>query len=122
MAKKRKEKTEFGQYLVEEIKEAGMSQADFIAEVGIARPYFYDILIGSPPSQDILEKIIAVLNKHLPADENRRRIFIDLAAKCRGEIPPDINELIMDHYDQWGDIRKTLILMFAHQDEQKRSS
>ena len=49
MAKKRKEKTEFGQYLVEEIKETGMSQADFIAEVGIARPYFYDILIGSPP-------------------------------------------------------------------------
>ena len=63
MARNRKEKTEFGAYLVKAISDADMSQADFIAEVGIARPYFYDILKNSPPPKETLEKMLGVLEK-----------------------------------------------------------
>lgn len=108
MANKKKEKTEFGQYLVDEIERAKISQTAFIEQVPMARPYFYNILTGTPPSQDVLEKIITALNNHLPPDENRRSTLIDKAAKCRGEIPPDINRMILDHTEQWDAIREML--------------
>ncbi len=108
MAQKRHAKSDFGLYLVDMISEAGMSQAEFISAVGMARPYFYNILTGSPPPRETLEKMYAVLEKQLSPDEARHRIFMNLAAKCRGEIPADIEELIRRHPDQWDSIRSTL--------------
>ena len=57
MAQKRHEKSEFGTFLVDAINEADMSQAEFIGAVGMARPYFYNILTGSPPPKETLEKM-----------------------------------------------------------------
>ena len=113
MARDRKEKTEFGAYLVKAISDADMSQADFIAEVGIARPYFYDILKNSPPPKETLEKMLGVLEKRLPPDDTRRSTFMNIAAKCRGEIPADINDLIKEHPDEWDSIRITLTKMLS---------
>lgn len=113
MPRNRKEKTEFGQYLVKAISDADMSQADFIAQVGIARPYFYDILKGNPPPRDKLEKMLDVLEERLPADDDRRSAFLNLAAKCRGEIPADINEMIISHPEQWDNIRGVLITILS---------
>lgn len=113
MPRDRKEKTEFGEYLVKAINDAGMSQADFIAEVGIARPYFYDILKNSPPPRDTLEKMLGVLESRLPPDETRRNTFMNIAAKCRDEIPADINDLIKDHPDEWNNIRTLLAEMLT---------
>lgn len=115
MARDRREKTAFGAYLVKAISDADMSQADFIAEVGIARPYFYDILKGSPPPKETLDKMIAVLDNHLLPDEDRRNTFMNLAARCRGEIPADIYELIKAHPEQWNIVRKTLSEMLLSQ-------
>ena len=113
MANKKKVKTEFGQYLVDEIKKTDLSQSAFIEEAQMARPYFYNILTGTPPSQDVLEKIVTVLNNHLPHDENRRGVLFDKAAKCRGEIPADINDLIKEHPDEWDSIRIALTQMLS---------
>ena len=113
MARDRKEKTEFGAYLVKAISDADMSQADFIAEVGIARPYFYDILKNSPPPKETLEKMLGVLEKRLPLDEIRRNTFMNIAAKCRDEIPADINDVIKDHPDEWDSIRIALTQMVS---------
>ena len=115
MARDRREKTAFGAYLVKAISDADMSQADFIAEVGIARPYFYDILKGSPPPKETLDKIIAVLDNHLSPDGDMHDTFMNLAAKCRGEIPADIQELIKAHPEQWNIVRKTLSEMLLSQ-------
>ena len=115
MARKKSEKTEFGEYLVAAIKDAGMSQAEFIAAVGMARPYFYDILKGSPPLREMLEKMFAVLVKQLPPSEERHSKFMNLAAKCRGEIPADIQELIKAHPDQWDNVRVALTEMLSSQ-------
>lgn len=106
--RKKSEKTEFGELLVSAIKDAGMSQSEFIAEVGMARPYFYDVLKGSPPPSETLEKMIAVLEKRLPSSKSLRNSFLDLAAKCRDEIPSDIEYLIKSHPDQWDNVRKVL--------------
>ena len=113
MANRKKVKTEFGQYLVDEIEKTDLTQSAFIEEAQIARPYFYNILTGTPPSQDVLEKIVTVLNKHLPQDDNRRGVLFDKAAKCRGEIPADINDLIKEHPDEWDSIRIALSQMLS---------
>lgn len=113
MPRDRKEKTEFGVYLVKAISDADMSQADFIAEVGIARPYFYDILKNSPPPKETLEKMLGVLEKRLPPDDTRRSTFMNIAAKCRGEIPADINDLIKEHPNEWDSIRIALTQMLS---------
>ena len=49
MGRGRREKSEFGTYLVQAIKDANMVQEEFYTAVGIKKPYFYDILTGSPP-------------------------------------------------------------------------
>lgn len=107
----RTKKTVFGEYLVNAIREANMSQAEFIDKVGLARPYFYDILKNSPPSEKVLEKMYAVLNKSNP-DSIHRSTFMDMAYKCRGKIPADIFDLMMAHPDRWDDIREVLKKMF----------
>lgn len=116
MARERKEKSEFGVYLVHAISDAKMVQSDFYAAVGITKPYFYDILTGTPPPWDTLEKMLNVLEENLPPDRSRRSTFFNLAAKCRQEIPADINELIKAHPDKWDSIRIALIQLL---DEQK---
>lgn len=114
MARERKEKSEFGTYLAGAISEANMVQSDFYTAVGIKKPYFYDILTGktNPPPRDTLEKMLDVLEKSLPPDENRRSYFFNLAAKGRKEIPVDINDLIKAHPERWDDIRIKLFQMF----------
>ena len=40
----KRQKTEFGEFLVQEIKNAGMSQEAFYNAVGIAKPTFYGLI------------------------------------------------------------------------------
>lgn len=108
MAKRKKEISEFGEYLEQVIKDTGMFKSDFYTAVGIKKPYFYEILTGNPPPQDTLETIISVIEKELGPDERRRQMLYDLAAKCRKEIPADISDMIKAHPENWGAIRDVL--------------
>ena len=54
----KRKKSVFGEYLVTEIKAAGMSQEEFYTAVGIAKPYFYDILTASPPPIDLQNRMV----------------------------------------------------------------
>lgn len=116
MARERKKKSEFGEYLAKLIRDAGMSQFDFYTEAGIAKPYFYDMLSGrtNPPPRDTLERMADVLENRLPPDEKRRTEFINRAAISRGEIPCDISEMILNHPECWDRLRETLASMFAN--------
>lgn len=115
MARERKKKSEFGEYLTQLIKDAGMSQFEFYSEAEIAKPYFYDILSGrtNPPPRETLERMMDVLEKRLPPDEKRRTEFINRAAISRGEIPCDISEMIIGHPECWDSLRATLQTMLA---------
>ena len=59
----RRQKTDFGNYLVEQIKIAGMSQEEFYNAVKIKKPYFYDLLTASPPPIDLQNRMLAVLDE-----------------------------------------------------------
>ena len=43
----KRQKTAFGEFLVQEIKSAGMSQESFYNAVGIAKPTFYGLITGA---------------------------------------------------------------------------
>ncbi len=109
MAKERK-KSEFGEYLSQLIKNAGMSQYEFYTEAGITKPYFYDMLSGrtNPPPRETLERMVKVLEKHLLQDNNLRIELLNCAAKFRNEIPYDISETILEHPEIWNKLRESL--------------
>lgn len=115
MAARKKEITEFGEFLVQMISEAKMFKSDFYDAVGINKPYFYEILTSNAPPQETLEKMMSVLEDKLGYDEKRRHTFYNLAAKSRQEIPADINDLIKSHPEEWGEIRTALLRKFAAQ-------
>ncbi|MBR3280957.1 MAG: helix-turn-helix transcriptional regulator [Clostridia bacterium] len=81
-------KSEFGELLVSLIKEANMSQRTFYEELGITKPYFYDILSGRacPPPNDMQFKMVEILKP----DFNESKQFFELAGKYRNSIPADI--------------------------------
>ena len=108
---KKREKTIFGNYLVKQIKMAGMSQEEFYNMVGIKKPYFYDILISSPPSVALQNKILDVLDEKMGKDINRRREMYDIAAFARNEIPADIEKLIIDNPKRINEIRNNLVVL-----------
>ena len=69
MGKRKKDLSEFGEFLVAEICKTGMSKVDFCTAVGINKPYFYESLAGTPPSQEILEKMLEVLDANLLTED-----------------------------------------------------
>lgn len=112
---KKRKKSVFGEYLVAEIKSAGMSQEEFYTAVGIAKPYFYDILTASPPPIDLQNRMLSVLNTKTGENSERTNTFYDLAAKERKEIPADILKLIIDNPQKMGEIRAELIALLSVQ-------
>ena len=111
-------RSEFGQYLVDAIQRAHLSQCAFYMDVGIAKPYFYEIISGkvNPPPRETLERMLDVLNQHLSDEPVSRNTFFNLAAKCRQEIPADINDMIKAHPEKWDSIRSLLSDMLNGRD------
>ncbi|MEI3063110.1 MAG: hypothetical protein V8S72_09370 [Oscillospiraceae bacterium] len=110
-----REKTAFGEFLVEEIRQTGMSQEGFYHAVGIKKPYFYDFLTATPPPTELQDRLLAVLDSATGTDIDLRRKFYDLAAEGRSEIPADIAKLIKDNPAKLDMIRKTLNELLAAQ-------
>mgnify|MGYP000313310436 CR=1 FL=1 len=78
------------------------------------KPYFYESLAGTPPSQEILEKMLEVLDANLlTEDKIKSNDLFDKAAKCRQEIPTDIKDLIRTNPDEWNNIRTVLKEMLS---------
>ena len=111
----KRQKTAFGTYLVEQIKEAKMSQEEFYNAVGIKKPYFYDLLTSSPPPIELQDRMLKVLDDKTGANELRRNRFYELAAIGRNELPADIVKLISEHIYDLDKIRTTLATLFAAQ-------
>lgn len=81
-------KSEYGEILTRLIKEKKMTQEYFYKKLGIAKPYFYDIIKGkiNPPPPEMQIRILSIL-KPKKDDENK---LLDIAAKTRNEIQADI--------------------------------
>ncbi len=113
---KKRQKSAFGEFLVEQIKIAGMSQEEFYNAVSIKKPYFYDLLTASPPPIELQDRMLAVLDEKTGENTERRRKLYDLAAAGRDEIPADIAKLIADHPEKLAIIRETLTTLLAAQE------
>lgn len=81
-------KSEYGIILTRLIKEKNMTQECFYNELGIAKPYFYDIIKGkiNPPPPETQIKILGILK---PKENDKKRL-LDIAARARNEIQADI--------------------------------
>ena len=109
----RRTKTDFGNFLVSQIKRAAMTQEEFYTAVEIKKPYFYDILTATPPPKKLQDRMLSVLESKTGEDSERRRKFYDLAAQGRKEIPADILEMIGEHPQKYDEIRGTLTNLLA---------
>ena len=65
-----------------------MTQEYFYNQLGIAKPYFYDIIKGkiNPPPPETQIKILNILKPN----ENDKKELLDIAARTRNEIQADI--------------------------------
>ena len=104
----KRQKTEFGEFLVQEIKSAGMSQEAFYNAVGIAKPTFYGLITAAPPPPELQYRMLSVLEENTGKDPVRRNKLLDLAARDRDEIPADITALIKNDPKHWEQIRIAL--------------
>lgn len=97
----------FGEYLRQLIKDSGMTQRKFYTELGIRKPYFYDILSGrtNPPPYSLQLKAMEILQ----ASNETRETFFDLAAKGRNELPADIAKYIDENPDALKNIRENIV-------------
>ena len=97
---------DFGNYLRNLIKQAGMTQTQFYIALGITKPYFYDLLTRkvSPPPPKLQFKCLNILD----VDEKTSAQFLDLAAKARGEIPADVANWMNAHPEVISNIRNCM--------------
>lgn len=105
----KRQKTAFGEFLVQEIKNTGMSQEAFYNAVGIAKPTFYGLITAAPPPPELQYRMLSVLEEKTGKDPFRRKKLLDLAAQERREIPADIRDVLLDNSDKWDIVRQLLV-------------
>ena len=98
-------KTEFGELLTRLIKQKKMTQSFFYSQVGITKPYFYDILAEkTSPSPEVQYKMLEIL-RPIQADQDK---FFDLIAKTKDDIPADIYKYLKGNNQMYKMIRKMM--------------
>ena len=98
-------KTEFGELLARLIKQKKMTQSYFYSQVGITKPYFYDILAEkTSPSPEVQYKMLEILR---PSQDDQEKFF-DLIAKTKDDIPADIYKYLKGNNDMYKMIRKMM--------------
>ena len=96
----------FGQLLKSMIKKSGFTNYDFYTQLGIAKPYFYEI-IGDRTNPPPPEKQFAILDLLKNTDEKTKEKFFNLAAEARNEVPADIAKYIKEN-NMYSAIRKDI--------------
>lgn len=102
---KKNNKSEYGSILTELIKKNGMSQQKFYNELGIGKPYFYDIVSGktNPPPPETQLKILKILKP----DIHNKKLLLEIAANKRNEMPADIMLYLEKKPERIENIRKS---------------
>ena len=97
----------FGEALKELIKKEGVTQQSFYNQVGIGKPYFYDILSGKvcPPPAEVQTRMVSALKKISKEEKN---LLFDIAARERKEVPADIAKMLFDNPSDMASVRKVL--------------
>ena len=98
-------KSEYGAILTSIIKDKKITQQYFYSQLGITKPYFYDIISGktNPPPPETQLKILKILN---PKEEEKKKL-LEVAAKERNEMPADILLCLKSDINLIEEVRKT---------------
>ena len=108
MSNRKNAPTPFGAAILGMLDAARVPHYKFYEAVGITKAYFYEILTDIPPTQDIIDRMLHVLDTVLPPDPIRRTFILDQAAKTKCDIPPDIYDVIRNKPEKWDKLRKYL--------------
>lgn len=102
---KKSNKSEYGAILTRVIKEKKITQQEFYNQLGIRKPYFYDIVSGktNPPPPETQLKILRILH---PKEKDQKRL-LEIAAQERNEMPADILVYLRNNMNSIEDIRST---------------
>lgn len=102
---KSRNKSEYGTILTRIIKERKNTQQEFYTQLGMKKPYFYDIVSGktNPPPPETQLKILKILN---PQEEDKKKL-LEVAAKERREMPADILLYLKSNINSIEEVRKT---------------
>lgn len=87
------------------IKDKKITQQDFYSQLGIRKPYFYDIVSEktNPSPAEIQLKILRILN---PKEEDKNKL-LEVAAKEKNEMPADILLYLKSNIDSIEEVRRT---------------
>lgn len=98
-------KSEYGAILTKIIKDRMITQQEFYNQLGMRKPYFYDIVSGkaNPPLPETQLKILKILN---PQEKDKKKL-LEVAAKERNEIPADILLYLKSNINSIEEVRKT---------------
>lgn len=96
--------SKFKTFLNNEFNKKNISQNKFAQSLGISSFYLGQLLKGekSPPDRKLQLKI----SDELKLNEQKRKVYFDLIAKEKKDIPTDIYEEILNNSDKWDDIRE----------------
>ena len=101
----KRNKTEFGELLTRLIKQKKMTQSYFYSQVGITKPYFYDIMAEkTSPSPEVQYKMLEILR---PSQADQEKFF-DLIAKTKDDLPADIYKYLKGNKEMYKMIRKIM--------------
>lgn len=96
--------SKFKTFFKNEFNKKNISQNKFAQSLGISSFYLGQLLKGekSPPDRELQLKI----SDELKLNEQKRKVYFDLIAKEKNDIPTDIYEKILNNSDKWDDIRE----------------
>jgi transcriptional regulator with XRE-family HTH domain len=98
--------SKFKTFLNKEFKNKNISQNKFAKILGISSVYLGQLLKGekSPPDRKLQLKI----SDELELNEQKKKIYFDLIAKEKKDIPTDIYMDILRNEEKWDEIRNIL--------------
>ena len=98
--------SKFKTFLNKEFNKKNTSQNKFAQSLGISSAYLGQLLKGekSPPDRKLQLKI----SEQLELNEKKKKVYFNLIAKEKKDIPTDIYEQILEHPHKWDDIRKII--------------
>ena len=106
MPRKEYEPGSYGAYLVALIKTHGFSQAEFAKSIKVSRTYLFDLFNGrvKPPAPEMQEKIVSALE----LTDKEKKVFFDVTAAGRNEIPKDVFDYLYSNVDEIAIIRERM--------------
>ena len=109
MMKRNHDSNNFGGFLYRLRKESGVGFEEFRQALGVSKAYLNDVETSAcrPPTPEVQIKMLKILKSKTDIPAESARIFFDLAAVERGELPADVVQYLIESGGALDRVRKT---------------